>query len=159
MLERQVDTKDGCKHLFNNPEDLSLFHRTKSCMYNMIQIFMCIFPYRKRKHVIYQMWLSLGSEKIDDVPKCIVTHIHHLLPGKELVFLVSNSIFIKFRDNTHASISVAFTMLEVSSFIHIDCMSTAHSFRISYPIFRLLNLSPIFGVLSPKTDGNNNKDI
>lgn len=59
----------------------------------------------------------------------------------------------------HASISVAFTMLEVSSSIHIDCMSTAHSFRINYPIFRLLNLSPIFGVLSPKTDGNNNKDI
>lgn len=39
------------------------------------------------------MWLSLG-EKIDDFPKCIVTHIYHLLPGKELVFLVSNSIFI-----------------------------------------------------------------
>ena len=38
-------------------------------------------------------------------------------------------------------------MLEVSSSIHIDCMSIAHGFRINYPIFRLTNLSPVFGVL------------
>ena len=44
-------------------------------------------------YIFLQMWLSLG-EKIDNFPKCIVTHIYHLLPGKELVFLVSNSIFI-----------------------------------------------------------------
>lgn len=91
--------------------------------------------------------------------RCIVTHIHHLLPGKRASVPCFQFYIHQVQRYAHASISVAFTMLEVSSSIHIDCMSTAHSFRISYPIFRLLNLSPIFGVLSPRTDGNNNKDI
>lgn len=125
-----------------------------------IQIFMCIFSYRKRKHIIYQMWLSLGSEKIDDFPKCTVTHIHHLLPGKELVFLVSNSIFIKFRATLMLPsqelllfwkfllpyIETACPQLTVlGSITQFLGYSTCHQFLVSYPQ-RLMAIIKTFNI-------------